>query len=422
MSQACTGTNSRAAIGVMWKTVSEDCNLACDYCYYSRIGGKIQGKVKRIDYAVLEKFIREYMRMSHGIASFVWQGGEPLLAGLDFFKEVVHLQSKYAPPNTVISNSLQTNATLLNEEWASFLKKYNFLVGVSIDGPREIHDLRRVTRSGAGSFDRVMRGVQYLRDYNVDFNVLTVVHEDNITKAKELMDFYEREGFGYVQFIPGMGFQAQDTHRPPQYLIAADQYGNFLCEIFDAWYNNGEPKISVRFFDNMLSVYLNHEAELCIHRKTCPTTLVLEQNGDAYPCDFYISDNYKLGNVGVDKLEDILGNYVYQRFLDKKPNLPEKCTNCEFLKFCHGGCPRNRHWNSSMTESDPDYFCEGYLKIYNYAHERMISLTEKIKTRWLSSYLSQGNKEPGRNEPCFCGSGIKYKKCCGQLSNKVGQL
>ena len=418
----CSTIHRFAPLSIMWKTVSEDCNLACDYCYYSRTGGKIGKTVRRIDATILEKFIAEYMRFSEGVASFAWQGGEPLLAGLDFFKTVVSFQAKYAAANTAIANSVQTNATLLNDDWARFFKTYSFLVGVSIDGPRQLNDKRRVTRSGVGSYDRVMNGVEYLRRYAVDFNVLTVLHENNIGKANELFEFYERENFRFIQFIPGMDFRAQETSKPPRYLITAREYGDFLCDAFDIWYNDGNPKTSIRFFDNMLSVYLNHDAELCVHQRTCPTTLILEQNGDAYPCDFYIGNDYKLGNVAKDSLEDILGNYVYQRFLEKKPTLPEKCTTCEFLNLCHGGCPRNRNWNLSGQEIDVDYFCDSYIQIYRYADERMKSLARQLKTRNLKQYLDAGNVEPGRNEPCICGSGHKYKKCCGRLRSELSNV
>ncbi len=403
----------------MWKTVSEDCNLACDYCYYSRIGGKIEGKVKRIDSQLLEKFLKEYMAMTNGIAAFVWQGGEPLLAGLDFFKEVVFFQSKYARPNTVISNAVQTNATLLTDEMARFFKHYNFLVGVSLDGPRDIHDARRVSRSGHGSYDRVMRGVDLLRKHNVEFNILTVLHETNINRARDLIQWYEDEGFQYVQFIPAMDFRAQQPDKPPTYLITPQEYGNFMCEAFDAWYNDGEPRTSIRFFDNMLSVYLNRGAELCIHRKTCPTTLILEQNGDAYPCDFYIHEDFKLGNVGTDSLTEILRRHSRHRFLTMKPTLPQQCTSCEYLRLCYGGCPRNRQWSIGEDSPDTDYFCTSYLQIYAYTRERMEGLANRTRASWLEDHLRRGNKEPERNAPCICGSGVKYKKCCGLLRDGI---
>lgn len=406
----CAQTNHSSPIGVMWKTVSEDCNLACDYCYYSRVGGKIGPKINRIESEVLEKFIREYMELSNGQVSFAWQGGEPLLAGLDFFKEVVYLQAKYAPSNTNISNALQTNGMLLNRDWANFFGTYNFLVGVSIDGPKDIHDSRRVTRSGNGSFDRVMKGIQTLRDANVDFNILTVIHEGNVRRAAELMKFYHEEGFDYVQFIPCMDFRAQEVHTSPKYLITPEEYGQFLCDAFDIWYSNGNPTMSVRFFDNILNVYLQQEAEICTHRSVCPTTIVLEQNGDAYPCDFYINEEYKIGNVWTSSLRDILGDIVYSNFLSKKPNLPLKCMNCQYLSLCHGGCPRNRTWHESEEFVDVDYFCKSYLQIYDYADQRMQNLAKKVRLR---QHISAGYQVPGRNEPCICGSGKKYKKCCG---------
>jgi uncharacterized protein len=265
MVQACLTSENHGQIAVMWKTVSEACNLACDYCYYSGCGGQ-PGKIDKIDSVILEKLIKEYMVLSNGVTSFAWQGGEPLLAGLDFFQQVVFLQGKYAPKNTIISNVLQTNATLITEDWARFFKQYNFLIGVSLDGPKEINDARRVTGHGKGSYDRVMNGIKILRKYKVEFNILTVVHENNVRRAKELMEFYQNEDFSYVQFIPCMDFRAQEPNKPGRYLITPEQYGQFLCEAFDIWYNDGNPTTSVRFFDNMLSVYLHQEAELCVHR------------------------------------------------------------------------------------------------------------------------------------------------------------
>ncbi|MFC4802182.1 anaerobic sulfatase maturase [Neobacillus sp. GCM10023253] len=418
MAQGCLTSQQHSHIGVMWKTVSEACNLACDYCYYSGCGGQ-PGKIDKIDPAILEKFIKEYMVLTNGVASFAWQGGEPLLAGLDFFKQVVFLQAKYAPKNTIISNSLQTNATLITEEWAGFFKQYNFLIGVSLDGPKEVNDARRVTGHGKGSFDRVMRGIDYLRKHHVDFNILTVIHQDNVWRAKELMEFYQQEGFSHVQFIPCMDFRAQEPNKPGQYLITPEQYGQFLCEAFDIWYNDGNPNRSVRFFDNILSAYLHQEAELCIHRQTCPKTLILEQNGDAYPCDFYINDDYMLGNVGQDSLIDILNSPKYDDFLGLKPTLPEKCKSCEFLKLCHGGCPRNRAWNQADEKVNPDYFCESYMQVYKHGHERMERLAESIKLQWLQNHLKAGRPKPERNDLCLCGSGKKFKKCCEKFVQMV---
>lgn len=409
------GTMNKPLIsGVMWKTVSEACNLACDYCYYSRLNGR-PGKIERIADDVLEKFICEYMEMKKGVVPFAWQGGEPLLAGLDFFKKVVSLQAKYAPKNTIISNSIQTNGTMIKQEWAEFFKQFNFLVGISLDGTEEMNDARRVTGSGKGSFKAIMNGIQHLRNANVDFNILSVIHENNVFRAKELMAFYKQEGFTFVQFIPCMDFKAQDVDQPGKYLITPKQYGDFLCEAFDSWYNDGHPEISIRFFDNMLAVYLNQEAESCMHRETCPTTIVFEQNGDAYPCDFYIHDKYCLGNIGTDSLESIVNHEKMKLFLKKKPAIPDACKSCEFLKLCHGGCPRNRQHD----ESDLDYFCESYQQVYRYAHERMKVVALNYRKKEYTKLKKNNFRFPGRNERCLCGSGKKYKKCCEAIVEQL---
>ncbi|WP_208588569.1 anaerobic sulfatase maturase [Gracilibacillus suaedae] len=408
--------NQSIISGVMWKTVSEACNLACDYCYYSRCGGR-SGHIERIEDKVLENFIKEYMKASRGVVSFTWQGGEPLLAGLDFFKKVVALQAKYAPKRTIISNSIQTNGTLINEKWAAFFKKYNFLVGVSIDGPEEINDQRRVTSTGKGSYQAIMKGIQHLREYEVDFNVLTVIHENNVHHAKELMMFYEREQFDFVQFIPCMDFQSQNVDQPGVFHISPREYGDFLCEAFDYWYNDGNPKISVRFFDNILAVFLGHQAELCVHREKCPKILILEQNGDAYPCDFFIHEDYRLGNVNENSLAEIANHEKWDEFLDMKPNLPDKCKQCEFLSLCHGGCPRNRLQDQSLT--DVDYFCESYQQIYRYARERITNVTKQIRKNQINQYYRSGQPLPGRNELCICGSNKKFKKCCEPLLDRL---
>ncbi|AYV69671.1 MULTISPECIES: anaerobic sulfatase maturase [Niallia] len=396
---------------VLLKTVSEACNLACDYCYYSKCENK--STIQTFDLDVLEKFIKEYSSYSNGFMTFVWQGGEPLLAGLPFFEKVIELQKKYGKNGSIISNSLQTNATLITKEWADFFKEYNFLIGVSIDGPKEIHNKRRPNRGGQGSFAQVMRGISHLKAAGVEFNILTVVHEDNVLKGQELMAFYKEEDFRYIQFIPCMDFQSQDIDAPGKFLITPKEYGKFLCDVFDVWFNDGSPETSIRFFDEYLSVSLHQQAALCTHRKTCPKTLILESNGDAYPCDFYITEDLRLGNIGEDSLTDILSSPIYNTFLTKKEDLAERCLDCEFLSFCHGGCPRNRNWTE---DANYDYFCESFKIIYQYSSDRMNRLTRTIKSQWKQQLIREGHPLPDRNSLCFCGSGKKYKKCCALLT------
>ncbi len=403
-------------ISVMWKTVSNTCNMACDYCYFE---GSNEQRIAdtRISDSVLEAFMKPYMKGTDGVATFAWQGGEPLLAGIDFFHKVIELQAKYAPPQTSISNSLQTNGTLINEQWARFFKKYNFLIGVSIDGPKEIHNQHRPLGSGHGSFDKIMQGMKWLRKYKVNFNILTVVHADNVDRADELMTFYEQEHFDYIQFIPCMDFTARNNQQAASYAITPEQYGDFLCRAFDRWISNGRPTSSIRFFDNLLSLYVNHRMESCIHSTECSKTLILESNGDAYPCDFYMGEEYKLGNVKHDPLQSIIAHPAYKQFHSLKRQLPEACRTCEFLSLCHGGCPRNRssinatHINATQPVL-PDYFCASYRQIYAYSKERLQTLAQSLRQEWKLQYTSYGHPLPKRNSPCYCGSGKKFKHCC----------
>ncbi len=354
------------------------------------------------------------MALSKGAVSFAWQGGEPLLAGYDFFEEVIWLQTRYAPPGTHIANSVQTNGTLITEKFAEFFKKHNFLLGVSIDGPRPIHDARRVNFRGEGSFDRIMQRVALLEKHKVDFNVLSVIHKGNVGKASELFEFYRKHHFHYVQFIPCMNFQSQRVDQPGTYEITAQEFGDFLCEAFDYWFNDGNPTISVRFFDSLMNVYLDRGAELCAHAKSCGRTLILEQNGDAFPCDFYIHSDWKLGNVGSDSLKEIMANPLFDRFSSLKTTLPDRCKSCQWLKLCFGGCPRNRNWTPELDFCTPDFFCESYKRIYAYADARMEQLSVTVRRNLFNQNVARihGGREPGRNETCACGSGKKYKNCC----------
>src|SRR5579884_3412740 len=258
------------AVGVMFKTVSTDCNLDCQYCYYreSLEGTRVR---RRIASEMLDSFFAQFMDYVSDakVASISWQGGEPTLAGLGFFEQVVALEARHAHPGTTISNALQTNAVLLNDAWGSFLKTYNFLVGVSLDGPQEVHDSRRMYRNGRGSFDHVMRGIDVLRRHAVAFNVLCVLGPHNVERPRELMRFYRQQGFSHVQLIPEMDFQAMETEKPARFQITAAQYGAFLREAFDEWYQEGRPTLSIRTFDNFVQSYVGIQNDLCVHGDRC---------------------------------------------------------------------------------------------------------------------------------------------------------
>jgi len=282
----------------MFKTVSTDCNLDCSYCYYreSLEGTRVR---RRIDTAMLERFIPDALEYASdvGTVSFMWQGGEPTLAGLPFFEKVVTIQRAHAGPGMEVRNALQTNAVLLNDDWGAFLKRHGWLVGVSLDGPHEVHDRLRTDRGGGGSFERVMRGIDVLRRHQVDFNILCVLGPHNVDKPRDLMRFYRAQGFSHVQFIPAMDFQAMEPRKPAAYLITPAEYGEFLADAFELWHGDGAPTMSVRIFDNFLQNTVGIPNDLCVHGDRCDAGIVVEYDGSAYPCDFYIHPDWKLGNV-----------------------------------------------------------------------------------------------------------------------------
>lgn len=397
-------------LSVMFKTVSTDCNLDCAYCYYreSLEGTRVR---RRIDTRLLEAFIPQYMAYvaDSGAASFAWQGGEPTLAGLSFFERVVALQANHARPGTTIANALQTNGLLLDDEWGAFLKRYNFLVGISLDGPEEIHNQQRRARSGRGSFDLVMRGVDVLRRHAVDFNVLCVLGPHNIGQPRELMAFYREQGFSHVQFIPCMDFQAMEPEKPPTFQITPAEYGAFLSAAFDEWHGDGRPTISVRTFDNFLQSYVGVPNDLCVHADSCDAGIVVEYNGDAYPCDFYVHPRWKLGNVLEQPLREVLYSPIRASFIRQKHPLPALCQECEWLAVCKSGCPRNR------ADDAPDYFCESYKQLFSHADARLRNLTSRVHQR--QRYAHKLRLDPGqanrRNDFCPCGSGKKQRLCCG---------
>jgi len=365
------------AYGIMWKTVSEDCNLACDYCYYSRVLGKPE-QVRTPVPEVLEKVLRDYLATCGSTASIAWQGGEPLLAGLPFFRRVVALEQAYAQPPMVLSNAVQTNGILINQAWAEFFREYRFLVGVSLDGTEAIHDAHRVDGHGRGSFTRVLRGISALQKTGVEFNILTVVGPHNVHRGTELLDFYRSQGFGWVQFIPQMGFQSQRPESPGQFAITAAEYGQFLCETFDVWYRDGHPDMSIRYFDNVLQTYVGLSPDICTMQAKCPPHLVVESSGDLYPCDFFLDEDWRLGNIRDMALADAFETETYVKFAAMKPDLPEKCQACPWLKHCRGGCPRNRV-DIDGGLSSPDYFCSAFEQFFAYTDERMRALAKPLR-------------------------------------------
>lgn len=411
---------------VLVKPAGPDCNLACNYCFYLKKSELFsQTKVHRMNDEVLEAMIRQMMTQGGQNISFGWQGGEPTLMGLDFFQKAVHFQEKYGHGKSV-GNGLQTNGTLLNEKWAAFLKKYNFLVGLSLDGPEHIHNKYRHLRSGLGSWDKVYQSARLLLNAGVETNALTVVNDYSAQFPEEIYDFHKELGLNYMQFIPCVETDPFDASKAASFSVSPRQFGEFLIQIFDKWqadFRGGLPTTSVRYFDSVFYTYVGLTPPECTLLKSCGIYLVVEHNGNVYSCDFFVEPRWKLGNVLEDRMIDMLNSPQQTEFGNLKAKLPPECRNCRWLRHCYGGCTKDRM--QDPRDHGVSHFCESYKMFFRHADMRMRRLAEDWKKQQQpqgSEFQQTRSKSPeavaeikvGRNDPCPCGSGKKYKKCCGR--------
>lgn len=401
------------------KPASADCNLRCEYCFYlDKQALYPDSPVHRMDEDVLEGMIASYMATEQPVYSFGWQGGEPSLMGVEFFEKVVSLQKKYARPGVPIANGFQTNATLINDELASLFSQYNFLVGVSLDGPEEIHNYYRKNAGGLGTHQDVLRGIECLRRNKVEFNILTLVNSKNVGRGKEVYQYLKEMGIRYHQYIPCVEFD--DGGNPMPYTISGEEWGEFLCEIFDQWRETDIYTISVRLFDSILNFLVDGIYTTCHLSGNCCQYFVVEYNGDIYPCDFFVTKDLKLGNVMEDSWDDMLKSNKYKSFGQQKTQWNDSCQGCKYLYICSGDCLKHRLYK----DGDPrklSWLCSGWQKFFEYAMPYFQELALSIlKERERTGVVPKSNKHKlfpgdqiGRNEPCFCGSGRKYKKCHG---------
>ncbi len=355
------------------KPASAACNIRCEYCFY--IDHLKKGDKPAMSYETLEKMISSYMKLPLPEYSFGWQGGEPTIMGLDFFKKAIELQKKYAPQGARISNGLQTNATLIDKPMADFFAKHNFLLGVSLDGPSDIHNKFRLTMDGKPTHSKVMQGINYLRNAKAEFNILCLVNSENVSKPKELYKYYKEKNFNFLQFIPCVEYDKNGelTH----YSITGKQWGEFLCEVFDIWYRKDTRKVSIRHFDSVLNYLVMGQYTECTMDKDCRQYFVVEYDGGIFPCDFFVKKELQLGNIDITSWEEALTAPVYIVFGEKKSNLNRKCISCKWLKLCHGDCQKMRG-----PEARPDTLstlCEGWQIFYSHTMERFNKLEQSIK-------------------------------------------
>ena len=407
----------------MAKPVGPVCNLACSYCYYLAKAEMFpQGESFRMRDEVLESCVSSFIAASPGpLVHFGWHGGEPTLAGIGFYKRVVELQHRYLPAGWHCVNNLQTNGTLLDERWCGFLAEHGFVVGISIDGPASLHDAVRRDRHGRATHARAMRGLHLLRAAGIDPDVLCTLNSHNGIAATEVYRFFLDEGVRWVQFIPVVERIAGG--RVSELSIAPDTMADFLCTVFDEWVRHDIERIGVQNFLECFLVASGRPPNLCVMSPSCGRVLAMEHDGSVYSCDHFVEDRHCLGNVrsGLAALVDSPEQLCFGE--TKHTGLQASCRSCAVLRFCNGGCPKDRFAASSEGEGGLNYLCTGYRRFYGHIRPylaRMAAMAaEGRPISAISAELELAERperarwnSAGRNDACPCGSGRKYKQCC----------
>jgi uncharacterized protein len=376
------------AFHVMAKPRGAVCNLDCAYCFYLPKEKLYPGGGFRMSDALLEEYTRQHIEAHRAPdVTFTWQGGEPTLMGLDFFRRAMELQRKYRKPGTQVRNALQTNATTLDGVWCRFFKENGWLVGVSLDGPREVHDAYRADKGGAPTFDRVMAGVALLQEHGVEFNILACVHAASAGRGLEVYRFL-RDGMGapMIQLIPiverdtARGFQEGDTVTDRS--VTGRQYGQFLMEVFDEWVRRDVGRVFVQIFDVALGVWFGQPSTLCVHAWTCGDALALEHNGDLFSCDHFVEPRHRLGNISDTPLAELVASPRQRAFgRDKRDALPRTCRECAVRFICNGGCPKDRILATSEGEPRLNYLCEGFKAFFTHIDRPMSIMADLLRQR-----------------------------------------
>jgi uncharacterized protein len=365
---------------ILLKPSGPDCNLDCTYCFYLEKSELFpETKIHRMSLKVLEEVIKQVMDQKNISVSFAWQGGEPTLMGLPFFKKAVEYQARYGIGKRV-GNGLQTNGILINREWAGFLSDYNFLVGLSLDGPKHIHDHYRLKKNGNGSWQKVYDAAKILLSEGVDTNALIVVNDYSYNFPEEIYHFHKELGLKFMQFIPCVETDAENRNIAAPFSVTAEKYGIFLIKLFDLWFadiENGVESTSVRYFDSVFHNYVGLSAPDCTLSEVCGSYLVIEHNGNVYSCDFFVQDEWKLGNVATGRMAEMLNSERQEEFGNLKANLPEECKTCEWLKKCWGGCTKDRMMDPGDKGSN--HFCLSYKMFFEHADEKMTELANQWK-------------------------------------------
>jgi uncharacterized protein len=344
------------------KPVSAVCNIDCSYCFYlDRDADPYKALPgRRMTLETMERLVDTYLFYSYPQSAFAFQGGEPTLAGLPFFEKLVELQQQYGRNQQAVSSSIQTNGLLMDDAWCALFRQYQWLVGISLDGPEEMHDRYRLSRQGKGTWRSVMKAIECLQKNRVEFNVLCVVSRANVDQPRELYRFFRGLGVEHIQYIPLSEFDG--LGQPLPFTIAPRQYGQFLCDTFDAWWPD-RRRVHIRYFENIAEALAGQRPGTCTMHETCDSYVVVEYNGDVYPCDFFVEQGWKLGNLNLDSWTEIARQQRRYQFAANKTIAHPECQACEYQSICHGGCPKHRHDQRSQF-ADLDYFCAAYKMIF----------------------------------------------------------
>jgi len=414
---------------IMAKPVCGVCNLDCQYCYYTMKPAELYPGVTQflMTDELLASYTRQYLAAMPLRCEFGWQGGEPLLAGKEFFRRAVAHQKQFRREGQVVTNGLQTNGTLLDDEWCEWLAAAEFLVGVSLDGPAQVHDVFRRDKSGRPTWSRAWAGVELLKKHRVEFNVLVTLNSANAPHAGNIYRYFVNRGVQYLQFIQILERQA-GTDEPTDFSCRPEQLGRWMLDVFEQWAARDVGRVSVRFIDDALHAIIYGRSATCVHSERCAAAYVLEWNGDLYACDHFVYREWKIGSLAQTPLEELLRSPRLEEFAALKTDLPAACRGCEYLPMCWGGCPKH-HRPIGRDAARFNHFCEGYKMFFSRALPELRRIAEYVRRGELPPTVGDEARvpaaegaqpaaavphKPRRNDLCPCGSGRKYKHCCGK--------
>ncbi|MFO1395241.1 MAG: anaerobic sulfatase maturase [Steroidobacteraceae bacterium] len=441
--------NAPPGFHLLAKPSGATCNIDCTYCFFLSKQSLYPNDQQRMSEATLETYIRQLLE-SHRTpqVTVAWQGGEPTLMKLEFFRRAVELVEEYRQPGQTVQHTFQTNGLLLDDEWCAFFKQHGFLVGLSVDGPRELHDAYRVDRRGKGTFDLVMGAWRHLRAHDVDLNILCTVNAANQHHGRTVYRFFRDElGAKWIQFIPIIERATEETIRianqgwseqpgeqrllytqtgnlVTERTVGSEQYGRFLIDVFEEWVRHDVGRVFVQLFDVTVEAYFGRHL-LCIHAPTCGYGPALEHNGDLYSCDHFVEPRYKLGNIHDKHMLEMVASPEQRRFgQDKRDTLTAQCRSCEVRPLCNGGCPKDRFALSRDGEPGQNYLCSGLELFFKHTRPAMQQMGELLRQRRppadVMALVAVADRQRGAYEPCPCGSGRKLRFCHGDGASRSG--